>query len=118
MLLPMHAAVNVCHKELCARHAALQVLEMLSHVNKRLQGQDNIKLPLKALLDLFLKPDAPPLTRNFALVYVETAFKRASPEERSGVVSAPPNCILHCTGRGQPSQVTCNVLNTEVASQS
>ena len=61
---------------------------MLSHVNKRLQGQDSIKLPLTALLDLFLKPDAPPLTRNFALVYVETAFKRASPEERFAVVSA------------------------------
>lgn len=59
-----------------------QVMEMLAHVNKRLQGQKGIRLPLGALLELFLNPQASPMTRNFALVYVETAFKRVSPEER------------------------------------
>ena len=65
---------------------AAKVLEMLSHVNKRLQGSTTLKLPLEQLVDLFLKPTSSPLTRNFALVYVETAFKRASAEERLAVV--------------------------------
>jgi proteasome component ECM29 len=65
------------------------VLELLSHVNKRVQGQKSLKLPLAQLLDLFTDPKAAAITHNFALVYVEMAFKRASPEERFALVSPP-----------------------------
>ena len=65
-------------------------MEMLAHVNKRLQGQQSIKLPLNALLQLFQSPTATPMTRNFALVYVEMAFKRASAAEKYEVVTFHP----------------------------
>lgn len=64
----------------------MQVMEMLSHVNKRLQGQKAIKLPLTALLDQYLNPKASPMTRNFALVYVENAFNREQPAQRFAAV--------------------------------
>ena len=64
----------------------IQVLELLSHVNKRIKGHTDIQLPLEQLLDLYHAKDTAPLVRNFALVYVEMAFERASPEQRGALV--------------------------------
>lgn len=47
-----------------------------------------MKLPLEALLDLFSDAGSAAMTQNFALVYVEMAFKRASPSARFALVSA------------------------------
>nr|AAM14877.1 unknown protein [Arabidopsis thaliana] len=54
-----------------------QVLEILSHVNKRVKHQHEIGLPLLALWKLYTDPAAAPMVRNFAIVYVEMAFERA-----------------------------------------
>ena len=62
------------------------MLELLSHVNKRVKGHNEILLPLEALLALYNAPASGPLVRNFALVYVEMAFERASAEERGALV--------------------------------
>ena len=64
----------------------LQVLEMLSHINKRVKGHPGIGLPLAELVALHQRPGAAPMTRNFALVYVEMAFGRATPDARLAVV--------------------------------
>lgn len=62
-----------------------KIMELLSHVNKRVRGHNEIHLPLEPLLALFSQStDA--TVRNFALVYVEMAFDRASAEERGAVV--------------------------------
>lgn len=72
----------------CAIHIPnVQVLELLSHVNKRVKGHDNIKLPLLPLLEVYNQENAPPLVRNFSLVYVEMACDRATLEERFEAVS-------------------------------
>ena len=62
------------------------MLEILSHVNKRVRGHASIKMPLDALLALYAEPSSAPLVRNFALVYLEIAFERASEEARLAVV--------------------------------
>jgi len=70
-------------------HKAVQVkvLGMLSHINKRVKGQKDIKLPLEALLGLFCRRPPPlPMVRNFALVYVEMAAQRATPDQRLAIV--------------------------------
>lgn len=36
------------------------------------------------------RPDAAAMARNFALVYTEMAFERASPTERGDAVHLPP----------------------------
>lgn len=59
-----------------------KILEILSHVNKRIKGQMAIKLPLAELQAMFLDSASPPMTRNFALVYCEMAFERAEAADR------------------------------------
>ena len=63
-----------------------QVLEILSHVNKRVRGHASIKMPLDVLLALYAEPSSAPLVRNFALVYLEMAYARATEEARLAVV--------------------------------
>ena len=74
----MHAA-NTC--------MPAQVLELLSHVNKRVKGHSDIKLPLLSLLELYRQSDGQPLVRNFSLVYMEMACERATAEEKLKAVS-------------------------------
>ena len=90
-------------------------MEILSHVNKRVKGHPSIKLPLRELLPLAAvvtpatttttttaTPDdtaaaapaspavsaaALSMVRSFALVYLEMAFERSTPEERKEAVS-------------------------------
>lgn len=58
-----------------------KTLELLQHINKRSKSLPTLKLPLPALLQQ-LQSGGHPLVRNFALVYVEQGFERASDEER------------------------------------
>lgn len=62
-----------------------QVLEMLQHVNLRVRDHRQIKLPLEELLTLYLASGSL-LVRNFALMYVEMAFERSSPEAKAALV--------------------------------
>ncbi|KAK9810293.1 hypothetical protein WJX72_008148 [[Myrmecia] bisecta] len=64
-----------------------KVLEMLMHVNKRVRDHHEVKLPLEALVALYMAPASAALVRNFALVYVEMAFERSTPEQRNSVVA-------------------------------
>lgn len=79
-------------------YAGLQVLEILSHVNKRVRGHEHIKLPLDALLDLYLLDTSAPLVKNFAIVYVEMAMDRCSPEQQLKAVSHVmlPELLITC----------------------
>ena len=64
----------------------MQVLELLSHVNKRIKGHNDIKLPLLPLLELYNQNAGQPLVYNFSLVYMEMACERATAEERCAAV--------------------------------
>ena len=63
---------------------------MLSHVNKRVRGHDQIKLPLDALLDLYLSDSSAPLVKNFAVVYVEMAMDRSLQDQQTAAVRFLP----------------------------
>ncbi|KAK2079946.1 hypothetical protein QBZ16_002341 [Prototheca wickerhamii] len=54
-----------------------KVLAILSHVNKRLKPLPAVQLPLRELAELYGDASSAPLSRNFALVYVEKACARA-----------------------------------------
>uniref|UniRef100_A0A1J3GWL5 Proteasome-associated protein ECM29-like protein n=1 Tax=Noccaea caerulescens TaxID=107243 RepID=A0A1J3GWL5_NOCCA len=62
-----------------------KVLEILSHVNKRVKHQHEIGLPLLSLWKLYTDSAAYPMVRNFAIVYVEMAFERAPAKEREEI---------------------------------
>ena len=70
---------------------------MLSHVNKRVRGHDQIKLPLDALLDLYLTDASAPLVKNFAIVYIEMAMERNTEDQQAAAVSMDswPCLLLH-----------------------
>jgi hypothetical protein len=55
-----------------------QVLEILSHINKRVKGHDTISLPLVDLVSLYADTTNT-MVRNFAIVYVEMGYNRCAP---------------------------------------
>lgn len=81
-----------------------QVLEILSHVNKRIKALPALQLPLHELVATYRAPDSGPMARNFALVYIETAAGRAPPAARFAEVRGGPTvlpwgpCLCRCPG--------------------
>jgi proteasome component ECM29 len=65
----------------------VQVLEMLSHINKRVKEQRHIQLPLQELLALYGDAQTPMMVKNFAIVYIEMAFERSTLEEKLAVIA-------------------------------
>ena len=63
-----------------------KLMAILSHLNKRVKGNAEIALPLRGLAELYLKPAAAPVVANFALVYLEMGFGRASADERRALL--------------------------------
>ncbi|GAB4815511.1 hypothetical protein N2152v2_002557 [Parachlorella kessleri] len=59
-----------------------KVLEILAHVNKRVKALPSLQLPLHELVALYGSPQAGPMARNFALVYIENAAGRATAQAR------------------------------------
>jgi proteasome component ECM29 len=88
-----------------------QVMEMLSHINKRVKDQTAIQLPLRELLKLYISADSVSMVKNFALVYIEMAYDRAPVDEQTevigslllGLAKAPTqhqDMILRMAGKG------------------
>ncbi|XAR59596.1 hypothetical protein NMG60_11015485 [Bertholletia excelsa] len=59
-----------------------KVMEILSHVNKRVKHQPTIGLPFSELWKLYTDPLSAPMVKNFCIVYIEMAFARLSIEEK------------------------------------
>ncbi|KAI5083342.1 hypothetical protein GOP47_0003085 [Adiantum capillus-veneris] len=53
-----------------------KVMDMLTHINKRVKDQPSIKLPLLELLALYQNEKSEPIVKSFALVYLEMSFDR------------------------------------------
>ncbi|KAL1555169.1 proteasome adapter and scaffold protein ECM29-like isoform X1 [Salvia divinorum] len=59
-----------------------KVMEILSHVNKRVKHQATIGLPLSDLWKLYMDSSCAPMVRNFCIVYIEMAIDRVQKEEK------------------------------------
>ncbi|KAI7731341.1 hypothetical protein M8C21_033512 [Ambrosia artemisiifolia] len=62
-----------------------KVMEILSHVNKRVKHQQHIGLPLEELWHLYMQDDAALMVRNFCIVYVEMAFDRLTEQNKENI---------------------------------
>ncbi|GKU93498.1 hypothetical protein SLEP1_g7091 [Rubroshorea leprosula] len=62
-----------------------KVLEILSHVNKRVKHQPEIGLPLMDLWKMYSELNAPPMVKNFCIIYVEMAFERINLKEKENM---------------------------------
>ncbi|KAL0435305.1 UNVERIFIED_CONTAM: Proteasome adapter and scaffold protein ECM29 [Sesamum radiatum] len=102
-----------------------KVIEILSHVNKRVKHQLEISLPLSELWKLYVESSAAPMVRNFCIVYVEMAIDRVHKEEKqlmapmflTSISKLPPqhqDILLRITakviGECHASQVSDEVL--------
>lgn len=62
-----------------------KVMEILSHVNKRVKHQQDIGLPLEELWELYMEANTAPMVRNFCIVYIEMALDRVSKEKKENI---------------------------------
>ncbi|KAA8544630.1 hypothetical protein F0562_022642 [Nyssa sinensis] len=62
-----------------------KVIEILSHVNKRVKHQPEIALPLSELWELYVEANAAPMVKNFCIVYIEMTFDRLRLEEKENM---------------------------------
>lgn len=60
----------------------VQVLEILSHVNKRVKHQPEIGLPLSDLWRIYTEANAVSIVKNFCILYIEMAFERTDVKVR------------------------------------
>jgi proteasome component ECM29 len=61
--------------------AKKKVMEILSHVNKRVKANPNIRLPFEPLLNQFTDDKVSTFVKNFTLIYLEMSANRLTPEE-------------------------------------
>ncbi|GER40722.1 ARM repeat superfamily protein [Striga asiatica] len=102
-----------------------KVIEILSHVNKRVKHQQAIGLPLSDLWQLYIESGSAPMVRNFCIVYIEMAIDRVHEEEKqvlapvflANISKIPPQhqdillrIVLKVIGECHASQVRNEVL--------
>ncbi|XP_050238689.1 uncharacterized protein LOC126688135 isoform X2 [Mercurialis annua] len=62
-----------------------KVIEILSHVNKRVKHHSEIGLPLEELWKLYTDSNATSMVKNFCIVYIEMAFGRIHVNEKENM---------------------------------
>lgn len=80
LLVPTLQVLTSAHAE-----SRNKVVSVLAHVNKRAKNNNDIKLPLKALVTQFKDEKSNAFLRNFNILYIEMAFDRSSEIERHEV---------------------------------
>jgi len=59
-----------------------KVMELLVHINKRIKNNNNIQLPLEALLLQYQDPAATSFVINFTIIYIKMGFPRLPVEKQ------------------------------------
>uniref|UniRef100_A0A8D8X2I5 Proteasome-associated protein ECM29 homolog n=1 Tax=Cacopsylla melanoneura TaxID=428564 RepID=A0A8D8X2I5_9HEMI len=60
-----------------------KVLELLTHISKRIKARPHIQLPVKSLLDLYQDPNSNSFIVNFAIIYIKIGFPRLPPASQA-----------------------------------
>lgn len=70
----------------------IQVMEVLTHLNKRLKSRPMVQLPVEALLQQYQTTESTFL-HNFSIIYITMGFPRLSQDHRNSLVSLLLNCL-------------------------
>ncbi|XP_014250831.1 proteasome-associated protein ECM29 homolog [Cimex lectularius] len=73
-----------------------KVVEVLSHVSKRVRGTKSIVLPVETLLNIYADPNASSFQTNFTIIYIKMGFQRLKHDER---IKLLPQLIQVCKNR-------------------
>ena len=63
-------------------------MELLVHINKRIKNNNNIQLPVEALLLQYQDPSATSFVINFTVIYLKMGFPRLPIEKQAELVPA------------------------------
>lgn len=77
-----------------------KVMEILTHINKRLKSRPQVQLPLGPLLEQYQKSSSSFLI-NFAIIYITMGFPRLTVQEQTELVPSLMNCL---EGKPEPHQ--------------
>lgn len=69
-----------------------KVMEILTHVNKRLKSRPAVQLPVESLLDQYQTTDSTFL-HNFSIIYITMGFPRLSMEKQTELATKLLNCL-------------------------
>ncbi|EEE51616.1 hypothetical protein OsJ_32889 [Oryza sativa Japonica Group] len=61
------------------------VMEILSHINKRVKHRPEISLPMLDLWRIYTESTSSTIVRNFCIVYIEMAFERLLSEDKGSI---------------------------------
>ncbi|TVU50759.1 hypothetical protein EJB05_02148, partial [Eragrostis curvula] len=61
------------------------VMDILSHINKRVKHRPDIQLPMLDLWKIYTESVSSAIVRNFCVVYIEMAFERLPAEEKGSI---------------------------------
>ncbi|KAJ1274098.1 hypothetical protein BS78_05G036600 [Paspalum vaginatum] len=61
------------------------VMEILSHINKRVKHRPEIALPMLDLWKIYTESASSAIVRNFCVVYIEMAFERLPTEDKGNI---------------------------------
>ncbi|KAM0826507.1 hypothetical protein ACQ4PT_068829 [Festuca glaucescens] len=75
------------------------VMEILSHINKRVKHRPEILLPMLDLWKIYTESASSSIVRNFCIVYIEMAFERLPSEEKGNIA---PDLLINISN--VPSQ--------------
>lgn len=70
----------------------IQVMEVLTHVNKRLKSRPLVQLPVEGLLQQYQTTDSTFL-HNFSIIYITMGFPRLSQEQQTKLAPFVLNCL-------------------------
>ncbi|KAJ3021840.1 hypothetical protein HKX48_007616 [Thoreauomyces humboldtii] len=97
-LSPVLLKLDSPHKPVQAK-----VMAICSHVSKRVKANQNIKLPMSSLIDLFSQPTSSGLLQSFSLIYIDLGFARSSATER---IEMLPRLVHGISNRPLTQQIT------------
>lgn len=72
--------------------SGIQVMEVLTHLNKRLKTRPMVQMPVEALLQQYQTTDSTFL-HNFSIIYITMGFPRLTQDLRTSLVPLLLNCL-------------------------
>ncbi|KAJ3397973.1 hypothetical protein HDU92_000075 [Lobulomyces angularis] len=79
-----------------------KVMEICTHINKRIKSNNSIKIPVNEILEIFVRKDVSLVVHNFALIYIEMGFQRLSDNE---AINLLPTITNRITERPESQQI-------------
>lgn len=70
-----------------------KILELLTHINKRLKSRSRIQLPIDSLLNQYKDEKLPSSIRNFTIIYIKMGYQRADKDVQIKLLPKMLSCL-------------------------